>query len=149
MATTVKIDAMLRPIIQGGSKMSIQAIYGEGIRVPPTKVNTGIQAGNFIFTSGQSGRDHKTGIMPEGIRAQTLQALRNIQLILEAAGSKIEDLVAVSVYLVDLNEYKEYNEAYDEFFKDVAIPPTRTTYQVAALAVDIMRIEVKAIAYKG
>ena len=85
MATTVKIDAMLRPIIQGGSKMSIQAIYGEGIRVPPTKVNTGIQAGNFIFTSGQSG-DHKTGIMPEGIRAQTLQALRNIQLILEAAG---------------------------------------------------------------
>lgn len=129
--------------------MSIKAISGEGIRIPPTKVNTGVEAGGFIFTSGQSGRDHKTGVMPEGIRMQTLQALKNIQFILEAAGSKIEDLVALEVFLINLKEYKEYNEAWDEFFKDVAISPTRTTFQVAALAVDIMRIEIKAIAYKG
>lgn len=87
-----------------------------------------IRAGNFIFVAGQGAFNPLTGVLVEGgIKEQTRQVLRNIQTILEAAGSNLERTVKVTVFLSDWKYFKEMNEAYAEFFK--TNPPARSTIQ--------------------
>ncbi|MCI0446583.1 RidA family protein [bacterium] len=85
-----------------------------------------IRAGDFIFCSGQAGFDPATGkIVEGGIRAQTAQVLRNLDTVLKAAGSSLNRVVKVTVFLHDWNHFKEMNETYAEFFKEN--PPARST----------------------
>lgn len=87
-----------------------------------------IQAGDFIFVSGQGAFDPATGKLVEGgIKEQTKQVIENIQTILETAGSSLKRVVKVSIFLTDWNCFKEMNEAYAEFFK--SDPPARSTIQ--------------------
>lgn len=87
-----------------------------------------IRAGDFIFVAGQGAFNPLTGVLVEGgIKEQTRQVLRNIQTILEAAGSNLEKTVKVTVFLSDWKYFKEMNEAYAEFFK--TNPPARSTIQ--------------------
>lgn len=87
-----------------------------------------IRAGDFIFVAGQGAFNPLTGNLAEGgIKEQTRQVLRNIQTILEAAGSNLERTVKVTVFLTDWKYFKEMNEAYAEFFK--TNPPARSTIQ--------------------
>ncbi len=87
-----------------------------------------IRAGDFIFVAGQGAFSPLTGILVEGgIKEQTRQVLRNIQTILEAAGSNLDRVVKVTVFLTDWKYFKEMNEAYAEFFK--TNPPARSTIQ--------------------
>jgi 2-iminobutanoate/2-iminopropanoate deaminase len=88
--------------------------------------------GPFVFTSGQLGIDPKTNeIVSGGIEAQTRQVLTNLQEILKAADSCIENVVKTTVYLQDMNDFQKMNAVYGEFFTQN--PPARTTVQVAAL----------------
>ena len=88
----------------------------------------GIRAGDFIFVSGQGAFIPSTGALVEGgIKEQTRQVLRNIQFILEEAGSNLERIVKVTVFLTDWKYFKEMNEAYAEFFQ--TDPPARSTIQ--------------------
>ena len=85
-----------------------------------------IRAGDFIFCAGQAGFDSATGkIVEGGIRAQTAQTLRNLDTILKAAGSGLNRVVKVTVFLHDWTYFKEMNETYAEFFKEN--PPARST----------------------
>ena len=85
-----------------------------------------IRAGDFIFCAGQGGFDPATGkIVEGGIRAQTAQVLRNLDTVLKAAGSSLNRVVKVTVFLHDWNYFKEMNETYAEFFKEN--PPARST----------------------
>jgi 2-iminobutanoate/2-iminopropanoate deaminase len=85
-----------------------------------------IRAGDFIFCSGQAGFDPATGkIVEGGIRAQTAQVLRNLDTVLKAAGSGLNRVVKVTVFLHDWKYFTEMNETYAEFFKEN--PPTRST----------------------
>lgn len=85
-----------------------------------------IRAGDFIFCSGQAGFDPATGkIVEGGIRAQTAQVLRNLDTVLKAAGSSLNRVVKVTVFIHDWNYFKEMNETYAEFFK--VNPPARST----------------------
>jgi 2-iminobutanoate/2-iminopropanoate deaminase len=85
-----------------------------------------IRAGDFIFCSGQAGFDPATGkIVEGGIRAQTAQVLRNLETVLKAAGSSLNRVVKMTVFLHDWNYFKEMNETYAEFFKEN--PPARST----------------------
>lgn len=87
-----------------------------------------IRAGEFIFCSGQGAFDPTSGRLVEGgIKEQTRQVLRNLQTVLEAAGSGLDRVVKVTVFLTDWKYFKEMNEAYAEFFKDN--PPARSTIQ--------------------
>ena len=87
-----------------------------------------IRAGDFIFVAGQGAFNPSTGVLVEGgIKEQTRQVLRNIQTILEAAGSNLERTVKVTVFLSEWKYFKEMNEAYTEFFK--TNPPARSTVQ--------------------
>lgn len=85
-----------------------------------------IRAGDFIFCAGQGGFDPATGkIVEGGIRAQTAQVLRNLDTVLKAAGSSLNRVVKVTVFLHDWKYFKEMNETYAEFFKEN--PPARST----------------------
>lgn len=102
-------------------------------------------AGNFVFCSGQLGLLPETGNLAEGIRAQTEQALRNIEAVLKASGCSFDDVVKTTVFLKDMGDFALVNEIYRTFFsKDF---PARSAIQVAALPKDAL-VEIEAIAYK-
>ncbi|MFT3744099.1 MAG: RidA family protein [Pyrinomonadaceae bacterium] len=103
-----------------------------------------IVVNGFIFTAGQVGADPKTGTLVEGgIEAQTEQVLKNIEAVLKAAGSSLEDVVKTTVFLTDLNDFAKMNEVYGKRFK---LPfPARSTVQVVKLPRDA-KIEIEAVA---
>lgn len=91
-----------------------------------------IQAGDFIFYSGQIPLDPQTGDMVAGgIVAQTRQVMMNMQAVLSASGRNFADIVKTTIYLTDLADFATVNEIYGEFFTEV--PPARACVQVAAL----------------
>lgn len=105
----------------------------------------GVTAGKFVFVSGQLPLDPATGVFPEGdIKVLTTQSLKNIEAIIHEAGGSLENVVKTSIFVTDLKQFAEVNEAYGEFFGD--IPPARSCVEVAALPKGAS-IEIEAIAY--
>ncbi|NWF80483.1 MAG: RidA family protein [Chloroflexi bacterium] len=103
-----------------------------------------IAAGNLIFISGQLAIDPASGEFVTGdIAAMTRQIFTNIETILAAAGSTLSKVLKVTVFLADLNDFQEMNQAYATFFP--SNPPARSTVQVARLPRDA-RIEIEVIA---
>jgi len=106
-----------------------------------------IHTPNFVFTSGQIPIDPASGKLIEGgIKEQTRRVLENLKAILEAAGTDFTKAVKVTVYLVDMNEFSQFNEIYSEYF--TSDQPARSTVQVAALPLGAS-IEIEIIAYSG
>jgi 2-aminomuconate deaminase len=113
--------------------------------------------GDLIFVAGIAARNTKTNQVPglkldaQGkkigydIREETRGTLENIQNILEAAGSDLEHVLEVNVYLLDMKDFGGYNEVYSEFFPKHW--PARTTVAVAGLPGNIS-IEMKVVAVK-
>jgi 2-iminobutanoate/2-iminopropanoate deaminase len=107
----------------------------------------GIQAGNTLYISGYGPVDSETGNTVEGgPQIQTEQVLENIENTVVAAGGSFADLVKVTVYLTDLNEYDVVNEAYGAQFSSA--PPARVCVEVSRLPDDV-NVEMDAIAYLG
>jgi 2-iminobutanoate/2-iminopropanoate deaminase len=115
-------------------------------KVPPAKVplSQAIKVGGWVFASGQLGMDPKTGRLAEGgIGPETRQVCENLKAVLEAAGSSLEDVAKVTIYLADLAELMAMNAVFSEYFpKD---PPARTTFQAAGLVAGA-RVEIEAMA---
>ena len=102
------------------------------------------RVGNLVFLSGIGPRHPKTEQIPEGIEAQTRACIENVKAILEDAGSSLEKVVDVTVFLTNIDrDFAAFNRAYGEYFD--AIRPTRTTVGVVALPVAIS-VELKVIA---
>jgi 2-iminobutanoate/2-iminopropanoate deaminase len=103
-------------------------------------------AGNLVFVSGQLGVVPDSGtFVPGGITGQTRQAIENLRAVLEAAGCGLEQVVACTVYMKDLNDFSAMNTVYAEFFHSE--PPSRATVQVARLPKDGL-VEISCIAVK-
>ncbi|NTW01277.1 MAG: RidA family protein [Oscillochloris sp.] len=103
-----------------------------------------IRAGDLVFLSGQLAVDPASGQMIEGdIALMTRQIFANISAVLAAAGSSLEKVAKVTVFLADMGDFAAMNAAYAEFFS--AEPPARSTVQVARLPKDA-RIEIEVIA---
>ena len=84
------------------------------------------RAGQLVFCAGQGGVDPTTGkLVTGGIRAQTRQTIRNLQAVLEAAGSDLSHVVMVTVLLHEWIYFEEMNEVFEEFFGQKA--PARST----------------------
>jgi len=96
-------------------------------KVPPARVplSQAIEAGDWVFASGQLGLGVATGkLVPGGIAAETRQVCENLKAILEAAGSSLDKVVKVNVLLASMLEAPNMNEVYARFFPDA--PPART-----------------------
>lgn len=107
----------------------------------------GTMAAGFLFVSGQGAVDPKVGQLVSGdIETQTRQVLTNIKNIVEAAGLSMRDVVKVSIFLKNMDDFKRMNEVYRSFFAEA--PPARTTVE-AKLPLPNMLIEIDAIAHHG
>lgn len=105
-----------------------------------------VQAGGFVFVSGQLGLDPATMTLREGFEAQARQALANIGAILAQAGCAVTDIAAVDVFLLDMAEFKNLNGIYAEFMG--AHKPARAAIQVAGLPLGGL-VEIKCVAVKS
>ncbi len=104
-----------------------------------------VAAGELIFTSGQLGLIPESGQLPEGVEAQTHQALKNLSAVLEAAGSDFDHVVKTTVFLDDINDFGTVNAVYAEYFKGEV--PARSCVEVAKLPKGGL-VEIEAIAVK-
>jgi len=122
-------------------------IYSDKAPKPLGAYSQGVVAGGFIFVSGQLAIDPKTGkLVEKEIKKQTRQVFKNIEQILEAGNSGLQDIVKVSVFLLNLDDFKEMNEVFQEIFPDNL--PARTTTTVKTFPPGVL-IEIDAIALKN
>ena len=107
--------------------------------------NQAVQAGNFLFVSGQLAIDPKEGkIVAKDITAQTRQVMENVRAILEAAGFSLKNVVQTNVYLSSMALFDEFNREYAKFFENDF--PARATVGVELKSGAL--VEVSAVAYK-
>ena len=102
-----------------------------------------VNVGRMVFTSGQIGLNPETGVLAEGIEAQTIQALNNLKAVLEAANSGMENIVKTTVFVKDMADFAKVNKLYG-----MMIPapfPARSCVEVAALPAGAL-VEVEAMA---
>lgn len=105
-----------------------------------------MQAGDFIFTSGQLGLDPATGEFGQGVEEQARLSLNNVKAILEEASSSLSNVVKTTVFLKDMNDFAKVNEVYSSFFEQPY--PARSAVEVARLPKDAL-VEIETIALKG
>lgn len=113
------------------------------------------RAGDFVYVSGTSSRRPDNtiagatvdamGTTALDIRVQTRAVIETIREMLAAAGAQLSDLVQVTAYLVNMNDFGGYNEVYGEFFDSSG--PARTTVAVHQLPHPHILIEIQAVAY--
>lgn len=119
-------------VSQTERRAGTEVITAPGAALPIGPYSQAIRANGLIFVAGEKGIDPATGrIVQGGIRAETRQTLKNIQAILEAAGSSLDRCVQSFVFMTNLDDFAAMNEVYAEFFK--VNPPGRTTVGVASL----------------
>lgn len=123
-------------------------VRAANLPAPVGPYSPGMGFDQLIFVSGQGATDPATGrIASDDVEQQTEQCLRNVQTILEAAGSSLQHVLRCGVFLMDMGEFSKMNAAYSRMFGDHR--PARTTVQVAGLPGDGLRVEIDAIAYKA
>lgn len=118
-----------------------------GPEVPPPAgaYSPAAKAGPFVYVSGQVPRDPVTGeLIGDDVEAQTKQVMTNVERALRAAGAELSDVVSVTVYLSNIDDWGRFNTAYKEVMPQPY--PTRT-----ALGADLrgILVEVSAVAYVG
>ncbi len=106
-----------------------------------------ILIGDTLYTSGQIPLDPATGsFVPGGIAEQTTQVLENLKAILTEAGFELSQVVKTTVFLADMNDFAAMNTVYAQYLApEGAIPPARSTVQVARLPKDAL-VEIEVIA---
>ncbi|CAG8545718.1 4311_t:CDS:2 [Acaulospora morrowiae] len=114
------------------------------------------KVGGFIFVSGVSSRrsdnsyegvkELPTGAFELDIREQTRAVIENIDTILKASGASLENVVDLTVFLIDMKDYSGFNEVYNKYF-DAKTGPARTTVAVKELPSPKLLIEIKATAW--
>jgi 2-iminobutanoate/2-iminopropanoate deaminase len=106
-----------------------------------------IRAGDLLFTSGQVALDPASGvIVPGGIEPQTARVLENLKAVLAAAGATFEHVLKTTVFLKDMDDFAAMNAIYASYLAPAgAIPPARSTVQVARLPKDAL-VEIELVA---
>ena len=128
----------------------------EGRAKPRGKYPHVKRAGDFYIVSGTSARRADNSIAGAevdefgtahlDIRAQTREVIENVRAILQTVGADLSDVVEVTSYLINMNDFAGYNEVYGEYFNQEG--PARTTVAVHQLPHPHLLIEIRAVAYK-
>lgn len=134
----------------------IESKVVEGKATPRGKYPHVKRAGDFLIVSGTSSRRADNSIAGAevdefgtthlDIRVQTAAVIENIRDILQSAGAGLEDVVEITSYLVNMNDFAGYNEVYGKYFNSNG--PARTTVAVHQLPHPHLLIEIRAMAYK-
>lgn len=113
------------------------AVASDRVPAPSSPYSQAFVANGFVFVSGQRPVDPVSGLIPEGIGAQTVQVIENLAAILAAAGATLGDVVKVTAHLADLALFEEFNAVYRERFTPPY--PARTTVgsQLRGILVEI------------
>jgi len=124
-----------------------ESVQADGLPTPMGPYSPGIVFDRLVIVSGQGAIDASTGeLAGSDVETQTRQVFRNMQAILEAAGSDLSRVLRCGVFLVDLRDFEKMNGVYADVFGEHR--PARTTVQVAALPNPGLRVEIDAIAYR-
>ena len=115
---------------------------------PDAAFSSGVVAGNTFYCSGKIGTNPETGELGTGIKEQTKFALERIEITLESEGFSLSNIVKVTVYLTNLDDYADMNDMYSSYFPGGSSNrPARATVQVAGLVRGAL-IEISCIAVK-
>jgi 2-iminobutanoate/2-iminopropanoate deaminase len=125
--------------------MSKRAIATDGAPKAVGPYSQAIVAGGFVFCAGQVPLDPATGKLIESadVADHVRRAMDNLRAVLEAAGSSLDKLVKVTIFLADMRDYLAVNKAYAQYTG--AVPPARSAVQVARLPLDA-RVEIEVVA---
>jgi 2-iminobutanoate/2-iminopropanoate deaminase len=128
---------MKRGVLKSNKLAKSLGVYSSGIEVTEAK--------KLIFVSGQIAQDSEGNIVGKGdIHAQTKQVLENVKAVLEQAGATMENIVKVTVYVTDMNNFKGVHEIRAQYFQND--PPASTLVEVSKLALDELLVEIEAMA---
>ncbi|WP_291231573.1 RidA family protein [Gemmiger sp.] len=104
-----------------------------------------VDTGSIVYCSGQLGLDPATGNLADGVQAQTHQALKNLQAVLNEAGLSLDNVVKTTVFVQDLADFGTVNEIYGTYFHGGF--PARSCVQIAALPKNAL-VEIECIAVR-
>ena len=116
---------------------------GPGVPVPAGAYSPGVRAGDLLFVSGQIPRDPSTGeTIGVDVESQTRQVITNLAAVLAAGGATLADVVSVTVYLADPEDWGRFNAVYRDLMP--APYPSRTAFGASLRGIFI---EISAVAY--
>ncbi|WP_164667488.1 RidA family protein [Virgibacillus doumboii] len=104
-----------------------------------------IEAGDFVYVSGQIGINPGTGEVADGIEEQTKQVMANLLAILKEAGTDFSQVVKFTIYLASMDDFATVNELYSGYLKEPY--PARATVEVSRLPKNVL-VEIDAVVYK-
>ena len=123
----------------------MKVIFTENAPAAIGPYSQGMVSGGLVYCSGQIPVDPATGTIPEGIAAQAERSCRNVQAVLEAGGSKLENVVKTTCFLSDMANFAAFNEVYARFFTG---KPARSCCAVKTLPKEVL-CEIEAVAEIG
>lgn len=127
--------------------MEIKPVNTDKAPAPIGPYSQAVRAGNFLFLSGQIAIDPQSGdLVLDDFVAQSRRVLENTKAVLEAAGSGVDRVVKVTVFLKDLSRFGEFNAVYAEYFDQVK--PARSCVEVSSLPKGV-DVEIDVVAISG
>jgi len=135
----------LRNLMERGKCMEKEVIVTEKAPSVVGPYSLAVKIESMLFVSGQIGLDPLTNeLVTGGIESQIIQVFKNLMIILEEANTSLDNVVKVTIFLKDMDNFKKVNKIYGEYFnKDF---PARSCIEVSALPKNA-EIEIEAIAY--
>ncbi|WP_396152946.1 RidA family protein [Flavobacterium sp.] len=122
-------------------------IFTEKAPAPIGPYNQAVLVGNMLYTSGQIAINPLTNeLVLENIETETKQVMENLKAVLEAAEMTFENVIKVSIFISDMNNFSKINTIYGAYFNE-ATAPARETVQVACLPKNV-NVEISAIAVR-
>ena len=122
----------------------VKEIHTENAPAAIGPYSQAIQAGDFIYVSGQIGVDPASGEVVEGIENQTHRVLKNLEAILTEAGTNFSQVVKFTIYLTSIDEFATVNEIYGSYLEKPY--PARATVEVSRLPKDVL-VEMDVVVY--
>lgn len=122
----------------------VKEIYSENAPAAIGPYSQAIQAGDFIYVSGQIGMDPQSGEVVEGLENQTKQVLENLKAILTEAGTDFSQVVKFTIYLKSMDTFATVNEIYGGYLEKPY--PARATVEVSRLPKDVL-VEMDVVVY--
>jgi 2-iminobutanoate/2-iminopropanoate deaminase len=118
---------------------------GPDVPTPVGAYSAAVRAGGFVFVSGQVPRDPQTGaLIGEDVETQTKAVVANLERVLVSAGAALTDIVSITVYLADIDDWGKFNTAYKALMPSPF--PTRTA---VGAGLHGFMVEISAVAYVG